>query len=116
MGKNILICDERGEISMGNIGLTCDVMRFCDKATAFEAGIRAMRPDVIITDELSAEDCAAVRQAIISGIQVIASAHISDVMHIQSPFADLFERYVLLNEGQLGKIRCIYGPKSEVCV
>ena len=43
--RNILICDERGEISAGNTGETCDVLKFVDKATAFEAGIRAMRPD-----------------------------------------------------------------------
>ena len=55
-GLNVLICDERGEISAGEIGETCDVLKYSDKATAFEAGIRAMRPDVIITDELSAEE------------------------------------------------------------
>ena len=49
---NVLICDERGEISMGNVGETADVLRFCDKTTAFDAGIRCMRPEVIITDEL----------------------------------------------------------------
>lgn len=58
--KNILICDERGEISAGNTGDTSDVLLFADKATAFEAGIRAMRPDIMITDELSPADCSAV--------------------------------------------------------
>ena len=56
-GKNILICDERGEISAGDTGATSDVLLYADKATAFEAGIRAMRPDIMITDELSAADC-----------------------------------------------------------
>jgi stage III sporulation protein AA len=51
--KNVLICDERGEISCGDVGATCDVLKFADKQTAFSVGIRAMRPDVIITDELS---------------------------------------------------------------
>ncbi len=72
-GKNILICDERGEISAGDTGATSDVLLYADKATAFEAGIRAMRPDIMITDELSAADCSAVERAIFGGVKVIAS-------------------------------------------
>lgn len=106
--KNILICDERGEIAVGDIGISCDVMKFCDKATAFEAGIRALRPDIIITDELSEKDCSAVQRAISSGIKVIASAHIADRNYLKTPFIPLFERYVLLDSTCIGKIRAIY--------
>ena len=77
--KNILICDERGEISAGLTGNTCDVMKFANKATAFEAGIRAMRPDIMITDELSKADCTAIERAYSAGIKVLASAHFSDI-------------------------------------
>lgn len=111
--KNILICDERGEISVGNIGSTCDVMRYADKATAFSSGVRAMRPDVIITDELSAADCEAVKRALLSGIAVIASAHFSAMEKVEKPFDSLFERYVLLDNAQIGKIACIYDEKGR---
>ena len=106
--KNILICDERGEISSGKTGDTCDVLRFSDKKTAFEAGIRAMRPDIIITDELLREDCEALRRAIDAGICVLASAHFSAVEYITPPFSELFERFVLLDEREIGKIRGVY--------
>ncbi len=106
--KNILICDERGEISAGELGDTCDVMRFSDKETAFEAGIRAMRPDIIITDELSTRDCAALEKAVAAGIIVVASAHFSDIRYIEKPFTDIFERYVLLDDNQIGKIKDVY--------
>lgn len=106
--KNVLICDERGEISAGEVGQSCDVMLFSDKRTAFESGIRAMRPDIIITDELSASDCEAVEKAISAGIAVVASAHFSDIRAVQAPFSGLFERYVLLERKEIGKIRAIY--------
>ena len=48
--KNILICDERGEICVGEYGDTCDVIRFCDKERAFAAGLRAMRPEIIFQE------------------------------------------------------------------
>lgn len=111
--KNILICDERGEISVGNIGSTCDIMRYADKATAFSSGIRAMRPDVIITDELSIKDCDAVKSAIMAGITVIASAHFSAMENVGETFKGVFERYVLLDNTQIGRIACIYDEKGR---
>ena len=106
--KNVLICDERGEISCGNCGQSSDVLKFADKNTAFEAGIRAMRPDVIITDELSPSDCEGIKKAIFAGVTVLASAHFSDFEYIQPPFLGLFDRYVLLNEKEIGQIKGIY--------
>lgn len=114
--KNLLICDERGEISIGRLGSTCDVIKFSDKATAFEAGIRTMRPDVLITDEISAKDCEAIEKAIFAGVKVLASAHFSDKAYIKKPFLGLFERYVLLDEEQIGGIRAIYGEEGEECL
>ncbi len=107
-GKNLLICDERGEISAGETGDTCDVMRFADKATAFEAGIRAMRPEIIITDELSVSDCLALEGAIAAGIIVIASAHFAEFSFIKPTFLEIFEKFVILDEKQIGKIKGVY--------
>lgn len=106
--KNVLICDERGEIAEGDVGESTDILRFCDKNTAFEAGIRALRPDIIVTDELSAADCAAVERARNAGICVLASAHFSDIEGIRKPFSGLFQRYVLLDETKIGSVRAIY--------
>ncbi|MBO5411970.1 MAG: hypothetical protein J6A38_02645 [Clostridia bacterium] len=113
-GKNVLICDERGEISAGLTGETCDVMKFADKATAFEAGIRALRPEVMITDELSEEDCKALQKAVFGGVYVLASAHFSDIRHVKAPFMGLFDRFVLLDACVIGKIRGIYDEKGQV--
>ena len=112
--KNLLICDERGEISAGNVGETCDVVKYSDKTNAFEAGVRAMRPDIIITDELSERDCIALRKAMDAGVQVIATAHFSDISYIKTPFLELFERFVVLDAHEIGKIKGIYNQMGEV--
>lgn len=111
--KNVLICDERGEISAGEIGETCDVLKYADKKTAFEVGIRALRPEIIITDELSAEDCKALDRAVAAGVVIIASAHFSKIERIKAPFFGLFERYVLLSESTIGKIKGIYDENGR---
>ncbi len=83
--KNVLVFDERGEIAaLDNYGEgfdlgTVDVVRCYSKLGAIASAIRAMKPDVIITDELyGVEDIEAVRFAADCSITVIASSHISD--------------------------------------
>ena len=104
---NLLICDERGEIAVGDVGKSCDVIKYCDKNTAFSSAIRAMRPDIIITDELSALDCEALEKAVCAGIKIIASAHFSEMEYVKSPFLGLFERFVFLQD-EIGNVARIY--------
>lgn len=111
--KNVLICDERAEISCGDCGQNSDVLKFADKNTAFEAGIRAMRPDIIITDELSPQDCTGVKRAIFAGVKVLASAHFSAMEYVKEPFSGLFDRYILLDEKIIGKIAGIYDGEGR---
>ena len=114
--KNILICDERGEICVGEYGDACDVIRFCDKERAFTAGIRAMRPEIIITDELSLVDCSALKRAVAAGVCIIASAHFSAFDFVEKTFTELFERYVLLDEEEIGKIKAVYNAQGkQIC-
>lgn len=82
---NVLVFDERCEISAMDadgegfdLGDRTDVIRCGNKSAAVESAIRAMRPDVIITDELHGEgDMRAVKYAAECGIDVIASSHIT---------------------------------------
>ncbi len=101
---NVLVSDERGELSAGDLGSCADVMRFADKRAAFTAGIRAMRPDLIVTDELQPEDYEAVRRARMGGICVFASAHLTRSEDVPEK---IFERYIVLSG--LGKIGSIAG-------
>ncbi len=105
---NLLVCDERGELSAGDLGATADVIRFADKLTAFTAGIRAMRPDVIVTDELLPSDYPAVRRAIEAGVKVFASAHLTSLEGVTER---IFERYILLDG--LGNVKQILNAEGE---
>ena len=80
---NILIFDERSEISAicgqegYDLGDRVDVIRCYEKKSAIASAIRAMKPHVIITDELYGDkDIESVRYAADCGIAVIASSHI----------------------------------------
>ena len=84
--KNVLIVDEKGEISGGgvfDVGQTTDVIIGCDKSYGFTAAVNNMCPDVIIVDELTTEK--AVDGAILaslSGVKIAASCHGADVSDV----------------------------------
>ncbi len=94
---NVLVFDERGEISgidgYGdgfNLGVA-DVVRCFSKKGAIAGAIRAMKPDVIITDELYGnDDVNAVEYAVDCGITVIASSHIIDARILKNLPFDYF--------------------------
>ncbi len=96
---NVLVLDARNEIGGAgeayDLGETVDVVKSCDKLPSVKSAIRAMRPELIITDELYGEsDIAAVRFARDCGIDVIASSHVCDKNYLKSlPF----DYYVRLN-------------------
>ena len=111
--KNVLICDERGEICNGKSISMCDIISYADKKTSLEAGIRAMRPDIIVTDELSKEDLPYIRRALASGVYVIASAHLSTMEHIKQEGFDFFDFYAILSQRKIGVIEKIYRSNGE---
>lgn len=105
---NVLILDERGEIDLGkegSIGNFADKISFARKSIGFENGIRALSPNLIVTDELGQkEDVKAVIFAVNSGVSILASVH-SDSMDsfLKKPYFEdlisnkIFKRYVLLS-------------------
>lgn len=121
---NVLVVDERGEIAatyMGenqlDVGAFSDVMTGCSKTYGFENGIRSMKPDVIIVDELGGtNDVEMVKQAVKSGVCVFASVHAKSVDDLRSRpvFRDLvadgvFDRYVVLtSRDTAGHVVCVY--------
>jgi len=130
MGWQVCLADERGELSapvqgvpMLDVGRNTDVMSGCPKATAMTLMIRAMAPEILITDELAtAQDAAAVMEAAGSGVKVIASAHAGSSRELRRresllrPIEEgVFERVALL--GQEDGIRSIRDITGEVlCV
>ena len=80
--RNTLIIDERFELAAAERGVPtldvgdCDVVSGVDKLTAYANTIRAMSPEVIVTDEIfGAEEAKAVADIARSGVKVFASIH-----------------------------------------
>ena len=111
--NDILLVDERSEIAAVhagvaqlNVGIGTDIISNCTKSYAFSYGIRSMRPDVIVTDELMGEeDFEAVADAIAGGVAVIASVHAStpEELFVRRGFKELYDkkiitRYVFLSD------------------
>lgn len=94
-GYNVLVCDERSEISGGgrafDLGCRTDAVRGADKLSCFGNAIRAMRPDFILTDELYGErDRLAIECAARCGINFIASTHVSKQSDLAAFRADYY--------------------------
>ncbi len=91
-GYKVGICDERSEIagmyngcSSYHFGTMVDVLDGCPKAEGMLMMIRAMSPQVIITDEVGKkEDVAAIKACANSGVRVITSVHGSDVNDLKN--------------------------------
>ena len=92
-----LIIDERFEIAGTGLTLdigSSDVIAGVPKMTAYENTIRAMTPELIVTDELfRPDDVSAVLDIIRSGVRVYASVHAADVSKLSKSllFAPLLD-------------------------
>lgn len=120
-GKKVCIIDERSEIAgMANgisgyeLGAQCDVLDACPKAVGMMMALRAMSPQVIITDEIGQEeDMQAIRSALSCGVSVITSIHGESRQSIgtrpnASALLNLFDCVVTLSK------RCGSGTIEEV--
>ncbi|MBO8142642.1 MAG: stage III sporulation protein AA [Firmicutes bacterium] len=82
-GLNVAIVDERSEIAachrgvpQHDVGPRTDISDRCPKAAGIFHVLRAMSPQVLITDEIGRpEDGPAIMEALNAGVSVIASAH-----------------------------------------
>lgn len=124
---NILISDERNEISAAfkdfslDIGAFCDVIRYAYKRDALSSAVRAMRPDLIVTDELAAaDDVAACIGCIRGGVKVIASAHFKNFESMKrSPAFSAalneraFDSYAVLAADSIGQVCAIYNAEGK---
>lgn len=125
--QKVCVADERNELCPAcfdetQSGLRTDYMTGMKKAKAMEIFIRAMAPDVIVTDELGTkEDIACVFEAAKSGTCVVASAHGKDLEEIKQKKSlselwqnRIFERYIVLERREhAGMIKGIYDAWGE---
>ena len=114
-GLRISLMDERGEIAavqnrtpQFDVGANTDVMTGGQKAACCMMLLRAMRPDVLAFDEISApEDIEAMRIAAGCGVALLATAHAENVDELRRRRlyqilleTGVFRRALVLRENQ----------------
>jgi len=129
---NVLIVDERFEIANsfeGNptldVGNFCDVLSGVSKNYAFENGIRSLKPDIIVCDEISGErDFNSILVASSCGVNLLASIHAKDLEGLKKKkdFEEIiekkvFSRFVVLSlkEGP-GTIEGVYDENMRLII
>ncbi|MGI5900214.1 MAG: stage III sporulation protein AA [Christensenellales bacterium] len=108
-GSKISVADERGEIAAMfsgehsmDLGRCSDVIDGCAKDIAISMMLRSMSPQIIAADEIGREsDAAALREAALSGVKVIATAHGASARDIclrpyLRPVLDSFDKLLVL--------------------
>lgn len=122
-GFRIGVVDERSEIaamSSGEaqlaVGPNTDVLDGCCKEAGLRWMLRSMSPDVLVTDELgTATDAQAALDCLSAGVAVLSTLHGRQVQPpptrgvlAQLTLHRAFDRYVLLDEKQVGVIAGVY--------
>lgn len=114
-GHNVVVIDERYELAAVSDGIPtldigqADVMSGVPKKYAYECAIRAMNPDIIVTDELfGISEVDAILDAMRCGVKVFASLHASKIDDVEKgdykSLLDAFECVVTLGKNPIGKV------------
>ena len=122
-GMRMCVVDERSEIAAMNggiaqldVGPNTDVLDGCCKEAGLRWMLRAMSPEMLVTDELgTAMDVQAVMEASRGGVSVMATLHGRDPETALSRGAlyqlvqnRVFDRYVMLESHSVGRVLAVY--------
>lgn len=88
MGNHVAVVDERGELfpraASFPKGDRTDVLTGCGKAAGIDMVLRAVGPDCIAVDEITAEeDCKALLSAAWCGVRLLATAHAASLRDLR---------------------------------
>lgn len=98
-GRNVGVVDERSELAgsflgvpQNDLGCRTDVLDACPKTQGMILLLRSMAPEVLAVDELGgAGDAGALRQAMVCGCKVLATAHGTTISDVRARFPELTE-------------------------
>lgn len=103
LSYNVVVIDDRGEFTQCRQCTMCDILSEIPKEQGISYAIRALRPDVIVVDELLPAEFSAIQRAMGLGVFLFASMHGDSLRFAPEGFA----RYVLLGDA-IGSLSGIY--------
>ena len=117
--KSVVIIDERYELAcvvdgapMLDVG-DSEVISGVKKCVAYENALRAMSPEVLVTDELfRKEEVEMISDAMRAGVKALASVHADSLdalknSDIFAPLAKRFELAIELGVSPIGQVRAV---------
>ena len=82
--KRVAVVDERGEFVHSDYeGMSVDILTGYKRGEGISIATRTLAPEIIITDELSADEVSSVLGAVKCGVPLIATAHASGYMELR---------------------------------
>ena len=83
--RRVVVVDERCEFTAEDYrGCEVDILRGYKKRQGIEIAVRTLSPEVLMVDELSGEDAAAVPDVARCGIPIIATAHAGSLSELSA--------------------------------
>lgn len=128
-GMTVGVVDERSEIGasyqgkpQNDLGCRTDVLDGCTKVKGMMMLVRSMAPQIIAVDEIgSREDVEAIEYVMNCGVRLLATVHGNSIDDIKNkPVLGrlmkerLFERYIVLQAGQIGKIQAVFDERGSL--
>ena len=84
-GLRVAVIDERFEFDPDDyLGESVDILRGYRRREGIEIATRTMSPDVIVIDELGADDASGICEVVRCGVPIIATAHASSLPELES--------------------------------
>lgn len=130
-GMNVGVVDERSELGacyqgkpQNDLGYQTDILDCCPKKEGMMMLVRSMSPKVIAVDEIGfREDVEALEYVMNCGVKILATVHGRSMEEIRSKPVlgrmvqeKLFQRYILLSAGQVGKIEAVFDERGSYLV
>jgi len=129
-GQRVAVADERGELAalrdgapQMDVGPRTDVLTGCPKAEAVLMLLRAMNPEIIAMDEITAPaDTGALEHAANCGVTLLATAHgqgLEDLkrkpMYRRLFRKGLFQRLLVVTKGPAGRSYIVTEMGEQLC-
>jgi len=126
--KRVAIVDSRGELDDGELyrGGLVDMVGIADKGRGIEMAVRTLAPEIVICDEIGADEVDDILRTQSGGVPFVASAHASslDELYSRAPMAKLlcsgiFRLYCAIKKQngertlEIGRIKLCKGEMAQ---